>query len=198
MTAYLIAMMDVNDGAAYEEYRDKVPAFIAKHGGRFIVRGGAADVVEGSWPPGRIVVLEFPDYAAAQAFVADPDYQPVAEIRHRTATSHLWLVDGVPDGRTADGIHGFILGRVRIDDPQSYKTYADQVPDVVSELGGAYLARGGTCEAIEGGMDLDRMVIVGFSDVAAAKKFHSSEAYAPLLTIRTNASESNIVIVEGL
>jgi uncharacterized protein (DUF1330 family) len=198
MTAYLIAMMDVHDGAAYEEYRDKVPAFIAKHGGRFIVRGGAADVVEGSWPPGRIVVLEFPDYAAAQAFMADPDYRPFAEIRHRTATSHLWLVDGVPDGPTADGIHGFILGRVRIDDPQSYKTYADQVPDVVSELGGAYLARGGTCEAVEGGMDLDRMVIVGFSDVAAAKKFHSSEAYAPLLTIRTNASESNIVIVEGL
>lgn len=198
MTAYLIAMMDVYDGATYEEYRDKVPAFIAKHGGRIIVRGGAADVVEGSWPPGRIVVLEFPDYAAAQAFVADPDYQPVAEIRHRTATSHLWLVDGVLDGPTADGMHGFVLGRVRIDDPQSYKTYADQVPDVVSELGGAYLARGGTCEAAEGGMDLDRMVIVGFSDVAAAKKFHSSEVYAPLLTIRTNASDSNIVIVEGL
>ncbi len=198
MTAYLIAAMDVHDAAAYEEYRDKVPAFIAKHGGRFIVRGGAADVVEGSWPAGRIVVLEFPDYAAAQAFVADPDYQPVAEIRHRTATSHLWLVDGIPDGPTADGMHGFVLGRVRIDDPQSYKTYADQVPDVVSELGGAYLARGGTCEAAEGGMDLDRMVIVGFSDVAAAKNFHSSETYAPLLAIRTNASDSNIVIVEGL
>ena len=50
MTAYLIAMMDVHDGAEYEEYRDKVPAFIAKHGGDFIVRGGAAEIVEGSWP----------------------------------------------------------------------------------------------------------------------------------------------------
>ena len=198
MTAYLIAMMDVHSGTGYEEYRDKVPAFIAKHGGRFIVRGGAADIVEGSWPAGRIVVLEFPDYAAAQAFLDDPDYRPVAEIRHRTATSHLWLVEGVPDGPSADGMHGFILGRVRIDDPDLYKTYADQVPGVVSELGGTYLARGGRCEAAEGGMDLDRMVIVGFSDIAGAKKFHSSETYAPLLTIRTNASDSNIVIVEGL
>jgi len=198
MTAYLIAMMDVDDGAAYEEYREKVPAMIAKHGGDYVVRGGVADVVEGTWPAGRIVVLEFPDYAAAQAFFADPEYQPIAAIRHRTATSHIWLVDGVPDGPTADGMHGYILGRVRIDDPDSYKTYADQVPGVMADLGGTYLARGGACEAVEGGMDLDRMVIVGFADATAAKNFHASEAYAPLLAIRTNASDSNIVIVEGL
>ena len=198
MTAYLIAMMDVHDDAEYEEYRDKVPAFIAKHGGDFIVRGGAAEIFEGSWPAGRIVVLEFANYAAAQAFVADPDYQPVAAIRHRTATSHLWLVDGVPDGPTADGMHGYILGRVRVDDLDLYKTYADQVPGVMADLGGAYLASGGNAEAVEGGMALDRMVIVGFADVSAAQNFYKSEAYEPLLAIRTNASESNIVIVEGL
>lgn len=198
MTAYLIAMMDVHDGDAYEEYREKVPAMIAKHGGDYVVRGGVADVVEGSWPTGRIVVLEFPDYSAAQAFYADPEYQPIAAIRHRTAASHIWLVDGVPGGPAAAGLHGYVIGRVRIDDPQSYKTYAEQVPSVVADLGGTYLARGGKCEAVEGGMDLGRMVIVGFADAAAAKNFHDSEAYAPLLTIRTNASESNIVIVEGL
>lgn len=198
MTAYLIAMMDVHDGAQYEEYREKVPAMIAKHGGDYIVRGGAADVVEGTWPAGRIVVLEFPDYGAAQAFYTDPEYQPIAAIRHRTAASHIWLVDGVPDGPAAAGLHGYILGRVRIDDPGSYKTYAERVPGVMADLGGTYLARGGTCEAVEGSVALDRMVIVGFSDAAAAKNFHDSEAYAPLLTIRTNASASNIVIVEGV
>ena len=149
-------MMDVHDDAAYAAYREQVPAFISKHGGRFIVRAGTSEVVEGTWPAGRIIVLEFPDYAAAQAFVADPDYQPVAAIRHDTADSHLWLVDGVPDGRTADGMHGFILGRVRIDDADSYKTYADQVPGVITELGGTYLARGGECEAAEGGMLIRR------------------------------------------
>ena len=198
MSAYLIAMMDVHDRDAYEEYREKVPAMIAKHGGDYIVRGGVADIVEGIWPAGRIVVLEFPNYAAGKAFYADPEYQPIAAIRHRTAASHIWLVDGVPDGPATAGLHGYILGRVRIDDPESYKIYAEQVPGVMADLGGAYLARGGTCEAVEGGMDLGRMVIVGFNDVSAAKSFHDSEAYAPLLTIRTNASESNIVIVEGL
>ncbi len=198
MSAYFIAMIDVHDGAGYEEYREKVPAMIAKHGGDFVVRGGAADVVEGSWPAGRIIVLEFPDYGAARAFIDDPEYQPIAAIRHRTATSHIWLVDGVADGPTADSMHGYILGRIRIDDPQSYKSYAVQVPGVMADLGGTYLARGGMCEAAEGDMALDRMVIVGFSDVAAAHNFHKSESYAPLLTIRTNASNSNIVIVEGV
>ena len=95
-------------------------------------------------------------------------------------------------------MHGYVIGRVRIDDPDSYKTYADQVPGVIADHGGTYLARGGTCEAVEGGMELDRMVIVGFTDFAAAKNFHSSEVYAPLITVRTNASDSNIVLVEGL
>lgn len=198
MTAYLIAMVDIHDGAAYEEYLEKVPAMLAKYCGEFVVRGGATDVVEGSWPSGLIVVLEFPDYSDAQALLDDADYQNIAAIRHRTTTSHIWLVDGVADGPTAKGMHGFILGRVRIDDPVSYKTYADQVPGVLADLGGTYFARGGKCEAAEGSMELDRVVIIGFKDLAAAHNFHKSDAYAPLLTIRTNASNSNIVIVEGI
>lgn len=198
MPAYILAMMDVHDGDAYETYKEKVPALIAKHGGTYLTRGGRTDVVEGSWPGGRTVVLEFPDYAAAKAFIEDPDYQPVAAIRQAAATSHLWLVDGVADGPSGADMHGFVLGRISITDPEAYKGYAEQVPGVLADLGGAYLARGGKCEAVEGGMELDRLVIVGFSDFAAAKNFHDSEAYAPLLKIRANASESNILIAEGL
>ena len=198
MTAYLIATVDVHDGPAYEEYLEKVPPMLAKHCGEFIVRGGAVDVVEGSWPSGLVVVLEFPDYASAQALLSDPDYQTIATIRHRTTSSHIWLVDGVPNPPIADNMHGYILGRVQINDPDSYKSYSDQVPGVHADFGANYLARGGKYEAAEGGMELGRMVIVGFADVAAARDFHKSEAFAPLLTIRTNASDSNIVIVEGI
>ena len=65
MTAYLFATIDVHDAARYAGYKEAVPALIGKHGGRYIVRGGSRDVVEGSWPDGRIVVLEFPDLASA-------------------------------------------------------------------------------------------------------------------------------------
>ena len=86
MPAYLIVTIEVHNDDAYQAYREQVPALVGKHGGRFIVRAGASDIVEGTWPSGRIVMLEFPDYAAAQALIADPDYQPVAAIRHDNTT----------------------------------------------------------------------------------------------------------------
>ena len=59
MAAYLIANVDVKDAAAFEEDRKQVPATIAKHGGRYLVRGGRVERVEGTWNPKRLVVLEF-------------------------------------------------------------------------------------------------------------------------------------------
>ncbi|MBO6783821.1 MAG: DUF1330 domain-containing protein [Alphaproteobacteria bacterium] len=198
MTAYLFATIDVHDPDRYEKYKTAVPALIAKHGGRYIVRGGARDVVEGKWPPGRIVLLEFPDWGSANAFVDDPAYEPVAAIRHATTTSHIWLVEGVPDGPTADGMHAYVLGEIRMTDPERYKSYAEKVPQVLADAKGTYLARGGQSRSVEGGIDLDRLVIVAFKEMADARGFHGGDAYAPLIEIRQAASDSNIVIVEGL
>jgi len=60
MAAYVIADIDITDPKAYEEYRAKVPAVIAKYGGRYIVRGGKIEQLEGGWQPKRLAVLEFP------------------------------------------------------------------------------------------------------------------------------------------
>ena len=94
MAAYLIVDVVVNDPAVYEQYRAQVPALIRKHGGEYLVRGGALEVIEGTWAPKRLVVLRFRDRAAAQAFLNDPEYRPLKEIRHRAATTDLVLVDG--------------------------------------------------------------------------------------------------------
>lgn len=198
MTAYLIATIDVHDAEGYEEYKTTVPALIEGHGGRYIVRGGKREVVEGDWPAGRIVVLEFPDWQSASAFADDPAYEPVAAIRKSTTTSHIWLVEGVAGGANADGQHAYLLGRIRMTDPDKYAPYAQQVPDVLADAGGTYLARGGQSRAVEGGMELDRLVIVAFTDLDSARAFHGGEAYAPLIEVRQSASDSNILIVEGL
>jgi uncharacterized protein (DUF1330 family) len=95
MTAYVIANVDIKDPAAYEEYKAQVPAFIRKHGGEYLVRGGAHEVVEGSWNPARLVILRFPDKAAARAFIDDPGYRPLAELRHRVAATDMVVVDGL-------------------------------------------------------------------------------------------------------
>jgi len=76
MSAYMIVNVDVRDPAAYEEYKNKVPGLIRKHGGEYVVRGGKFVVMEGGWKPARLVLLKFPDLASAQAFFLDPEYQP--------------------------------------------------------------------------------------------------------------------------
>lgn len=94
MAAYLVLDFTVHDLKGFVPYVAAIPAFIEKHGGRYIVRGAQPTVMEGDWSPERLVVLEFPDRAAAQAFLADPDCQDLFRIRHATTTSRLVLVEG--------------------------------------------------------------------------------------------------------
>jgi uncharacterized protein (DUF1330 family) len=95
MTAYVIADIEVLDPAGYEAYRQQVPATIAAYGGRYLARGGATEVLEGSWSPRRCVILEFPSMAQLKAWWDSPEYQPVRAIRERTTRSHLVATDGL-------------------------------------------------------------------------------------------------------
>ncbi|MDM0012085.1 DUF1330 domain-containing protein [Variovorax sp. J22P168] len=95
MAAYLLVDIEVTDPNAYEEYRAQVPALIAAHGGRYLVRGGAVEVLEGTWEPKRTVVLEFPDMVSLRAFWEDPAYLPLRAIRERAAMSNLVAVQGI-------------------------------------------------------------------------------------------------------
>ena len=91
---YVIAEIAVTDPATYEIYKPKAAALIAKFGGRYLVRGGSAQSLEGDAPPGRIVVLEFASVAAAMAFEKSPEYEEVAKIRQRSARSRVFVVEG--------------------------------------------------------------------------------------------------------
>lgn len=94
MKAYLVLDLAVRDLGGFLPYVDAIPAFIEKHGGRYIVRGVAPTVMEGDWSPERVVILEFPSRDHATAFLADPDAQHLFAIRQGTTTSKLLLVDG--------------------------------------------------------------------------------------------------------
>jgi uncharacterized protein (DUF1330 family) len=95
MTAYLIVDVAIRDPQRYEDYKQKVPALIARHGGEYLVRGGAHEVLEGNWHPSRLVLFRFPSRDAIKAFLADPDYRPLAALRHSIADSSLVAVDGL-------------------------------------------------------------------------------------------------------
>jgi uncharacterized protein (DUF1330 family) len=96
MAAYVIVDVEVHNPEAYREYTAQVPATLEPYGGRFIVRGGVAETIEGEWNPQRIVVLEFPSAEAARAWHGSPAYQAILPIRQRHArTNFLTLVEGV-------------------------------------------------------------------------------------------------------
>jgi uncharacterized protein (DUF1330 family) len=95
MAAYVIADVTVTDLPAMEEYRKQVPATLAKYGGRFLVRGGAYQVVEGDWKPARLVVLEFPSLADAQRWYDSEEYRAPKALRMRAGRTSVVIVDGV-------------------------------------------------------------------------------------------------------
>ncbi len=98
MAAYFIADLDVTDPKGIEEYRQGVPATIAKYGGRYLVRGGASTKLEGQWEPKRLVVLEFPTMEQAKRWYESPDYRELKALRFKTAKTNLVLVEGVQGG----------------------------------------------------------------------------------------------------
>ncbi|HSI57703.1 MAG TPA: DUF1330 domain-containing protein [Ideonella sp.] len=95
MAAYIHASVEITDPVAYEAYRRQVPAVVAAHGGRFLVRGGATTLLEGETVPQRQVILEFPDMAALQAFYHSAEYQSLIALRQRASKGTLVAIEGV-------------------------------------------------------------------------------------------------------
>jgi len=94
MAAYVIANVDVQDAATFEEYRKQVPATIAKHGGRYIVRGGRVERHEGRWHPTRLVVIEFPSMEQARRWYDSEDYRGPKALRMKCAVTDVVIVEG--------------------------------------------------------------------------------------------------------
>ena len=94
MAGYVIADVDVKDAEAYDEYRKLVAPTIEKYGGKFVVRGGAHEVMEGDWAPHRIIILEFDSVARAKEWYNSEDYAPALAIRLKATESSLIFVEG--------------------------------------------------------------------------------------------------------
>ena len=96
MPAYVIAdVRDAWDADALDEYRRRNTDAVANHGGRFVVRGGEQELLEGDWPSKRLVVIEFPDMDAARAWWSSEEYEAIKPLRRGGSTTNIMLVDGV-------------------------------------------------------------------------------------------------------
>jgi uncharacterized protein (DUF1330 family) len=95
MPAFVIVQVTINDPVEYETYKKLTPASIAAFDGRFVVRGGGVETLEGDWTPGRLVVLEFPSVARAKEWWASELYAPAKAIRQRVASTQMIVVEGI-------------------------------------------------------------------------------------------------------
>ena len=95
MSAYVIVEIDVHDPIGYEEYKKRASAAVEAHGGKYIVRGGQTEVLEGDWHPKRIVVLEFPSMDRAKEWLNCEEYREPRKMRHATARTNMIVVEGV-------------------------------------------------------------------------------------------------------
>lgn len=95
MAAYVIVQADVTDEEKYGAYTKLSPATVEKFGGRFVVRGGEREDLEGRLAVSRVVVLEFPSMDVARSWYRSPEYQEAKAARAGAATATFTLVDGV-------------------------------------------------------------------------------------------------------
>ena len=95
MSAYLFVNIEITDPAGFDAYRKAVPATIAAYGGRYVTRGGPTEVLEGDWKPKRVVMLEFESVARLKAWYDSPEYRPLLELRKKTATSDVVILEGI-------------------------------------------------------------------------------------------------------
>ena len=92
--AYVVVQVDVTNASQYAEYAKLTPDIIAKYGGRFLARAGRTATLEGPPAKGRVAVIEFPSFDAAQQFYASAEYTAARKVREGAASAQFVLVEG--------------------------------------------------------------------------------------------------------
>ncbi len=97
MSAYAIVLVRVDDPETYAKYTARTPEIVKKHGGKFVVRGGEVDTIEGEPFTDRLVILEFPTKKAIHDMFSDPEYQTIAEYRLASSEARIFAVDKISE-----------------------------------------------------------------------------------------------------
>ncbi len=85
MPAYWIARSHISDAREYKKYTDRVPAIIAKYGGKVLARGGRFQIMEGPHTFHRFVVIQFPSFEQGVACFQSAEYNEAAAFRRNGA-----------------------------------------------------------------------------------------------------------------
>jgi uncharacterized protein (DUF1330 family) len=199
---YWIPHIDVRDAEGYKAYMAATPPAHEAYNGVALVRGGRMEVVEGR-ARARVVLREFPDYAAALACYRSPEYQSARPLRLATSTGDFVIVEGYDGPQPpsaapppAAARKGYWIGHVDITDPEGYKAYMAANAEPFGKFGGRFLVRGGTREVAEGQVR-GRTVVLEFPSYEAALACYRSPEYQAAKRLRDGKGELDLIVVEG-
>jgi uncharacterized protein (DUF1330 family) len=200
---YWIPHIDVRDAEGYKAYMAATPPAHAKYHGVALVRGGKMEVVEGR-ARARVVLREFPDYAAALACYRSSEYQSARPLRLATSTGDFVIVEGYEGAQppaaasipTAGARKGYWIVHVDITDPEGYKAYQAANAEPFGQFGARFLVRGGTREVAEGQVR-SRTVVLEFPSYAAALACYRSPGYQAAKRLRDGKGSLDLIVVEG-
>lgn len=202
---YWISRLDVHDTEGYKPYLQGAEPAIAAFGGRFLVRGGTPEALEGT-ALSRNVVVEFKDYDTALACFHSPEYQ--AAYAHRVASSdgdHL-IIEGYAGDQPASGTiegpadgpgTGYWVMRIDVHDMETYKSYVAADAVAIAKYEGWFVVRGGRHEGVHG-TARSRNVLVAFKDLATALACYHSPEYQAALAFRAKAAVAEVIAIAGV
>lgn len=94
MAGYIVADIAITDPDGYQKYAQQTAGTLEPYGGKFLVRGGQPETLEGDWETKRIVIIEFPSVEQAKAWYDSPEYEAIKSIRQRSAVSNILIAHG--------------------------------------------------------------------------------------------------------
>ncbi len=198
---YCLADIAIDDPEAYQLYMARSTPAVEAAGGRFIVRGGAPEVLEGDRPVSRVALVEFPSVAQARAFYEGAPYQEALGFRQRAARCHYSLLTGNDPANTAQrrpgGGKGYVWAEMHPTDMDKYMEYPKLSTPVVQQFGGTFIVRGGAPQVLEGDRPPGRVVIVEFDSPERARAFYHSPAYQEALKWRVRYARSYLCLLTG-
>ena len=209
---FLLADVDVFDQAEYDKYRAVARPSVERHGGRYIVRGGRFQRLEGTREWHRLVGLEFPSLNAVRGWYVADEYQALRAQRLKGARTDLLFVEETPGAGLAlataplDAAAGtaaansppaYLIVDVEIHDLETFREYSAGSPGAIAGAGGRYLSRGGPFEVAEGTWRPSRLVLAEFPSWDVLQSWYFGDEYQALARLRQSCSTTQMVAVEG-
>jgi len=200
VAVYLIADIRVINAQRYDEYRAVVRGAIRAQGGRYLARTDQIQILEGNWAPPRLVLVEFPDMAAAQAFRQSAEYLKARDICANAAMVDMVLVEGVdpaPVMLPAGAQAYYVISDIRVINTERFDEYRRSAQQAVEKMGARFLVRDGAAEVLEGGWQPASLSIVEYPSRAAIDERLQSEEFNRTRELRTNAAMVDSLMVTG-